>query len=151
MSDTSWRMDQFSTPAAPNSTSSQSSLEDHLRSGAANRAFLLLAPHVQDQLIARLQGMDSASQSDTFQRMGAMGLDDLLQLAGASEPGAGSTPAPAAVAPSSAQSQYRVRRGDSLSKIAQAQGITLKSVINANPQIANPDLIHPDQVINLPT
>lgn len=45
---------------------------------------------------------------------------------------------------------YTVQKGDSLSKIAKAHNITLSALIKANPQIENPDLIHPNQKIELP-
>lgn len=43
-----------------------------------------------------------------------------------------------------------VREGDSLSAIAAEFGASLGDVLALNPQIANPDLIHPGQEINLP-
>lgn len=46
---------------------------------------------------------------------------------------------------------YTVRRGDTLGAIARAYGVSLGSVIAANPQIWNPSLIYPGQVINIPT
>lgn len=46
---------------------------------------------------------------------------------------------------------YTVRRGDTLGKIAQAYGISLGSLVTANPQIWNPSLIYPGQVITIPT
>lgn len=45
---------------------------------------------------------------------------------------------------------YTVQKGDSLSKIAKAHNISLSAIIKANPQIENPDLIHPNQKIHLP-
>lgn len=45
---------------------------------------------------------------------------------------------------------YKVKKGDTLSKIAKAHKVTLKKLIAANPQIKNPDLIYPNQVINIP-
>lgn len=46
---------------------------------------------------------------------------------------------------------YTVRRGDTLGNIAQAYGVSLGSLIAANPQIWNPSLIYPGQIINIPT
>ncbi|MGH3913513.1 MAG: LysM peptidoglycan-binding domain-containing protein [Pseudonocardiaceae bacterium] len=45
---------------------------------------------------------------------------------------------------------YIVQRGDTLSEIAERFGVTLQNLIRANPQIPNPDLIHPGEVINIP-
>lgn len=49
----------------------------------------------------------------------------------------------------SAAAYYTVKKGDNLSKIAKAHGITLKKIINLNPQIKNPDLIHPGQKVRI--
>lgn len=46
---------------------------------------------------------------------------------------------------------YTVQRGDTMYTIAQRYGISLQSLINANPQISNPNLIQIGQVINIPT
>ncbi len=43
-----------------------------------------------------------------------------------------------------------VREGDSLSAIAEEVGTTLAEILSLNPQIANPDLIHPGQEVNIP-
>lgn len=45
---------------------------------------------------------------------------------------------------------YKVKKGDTLSKIAKANKVTLKKLIAANPQIKNPDLIHPGDIITIP-
>lgn len=45
---------------------------------------------------------------------------------------------------------YVVRSGDTLSGIARACDVNLRDLLAANPQIANPNLIHVDQQINLP-
>lgn len=46
---------------------------------------------------------------------------------------------------------YTVKRGDTLGNIAIAYGVSLGSLITANPQIWNPSLIYPGQIINIPT
>lgn len=57
---------------------------------------------------------------------------------------------PGGSAPSgSTAAYYTVKKGDNLSKIAKAHGITLKKIINLNPQIKNPDLIHPGQKVRI--
>ena len=45
---------------------------------------------------------------------------------------------------------HTVRRGDTLSGIAQQNGVSLQELLASNPQIKNPDLIHPGQQVNLP-
>ena len=45
---------------------------------------------------------------------------------------------------------YKVKKGDTLTKIAKTHKVTLKKLINANPQIKNPDLIHPGDIITIP-
>lgn len=47
-------------------------------------------------------------------------------------------------------STYTVKQGDTLWDISQRNGVTLKDVVDANPQIKDPDLILPGQEINLP-
>lgn len=42
-----------------------------------------------------------------------------------------------------------VKKGDTLSKIAKANNVTLKEVIEDNPQIKNPNLIHPGDKITI--
>jgi LysM repeat protein len=44
---------------------------------------------------------------------------------------------------------YTVERGDSLSRIAQENGISLRDLIDAN-DLSNPNLIHPGQVLVIP-
>jgi len=45
---------------------------------------------------------------------------------------------------------YKVRPGDTLSKIAKRNGISLAQLLKTNPQITNPDKIQVGQVVNLP-
>ncbi|HEU4320616.1 MAG TPA: LysM peptidoglycan-binding domain-containing protein [Acidimicrobiia bacterium] len=49
-----------------------------------------------------------------------------------------------------AASTYVVQKGDSMAKIASTFGIPLQTLIAANPQIPDPDLIRRGQVINIP-
>lgn len=44
---------------------------------------------------------------------------------------------------------HTVQRGETLSQIARQHGMSLSALIAANPQILNPDLIYPDQVIHI--
>jgi len=44
---------------------------------------------------------------------------------------------------------YEVQSGDYLGRIAQRSGISLARLLELNPQIENPDLIYPGQMINL--
>ncbi|MDQ0752710.1 LysM repeat protein [Streptomyces africanus] len=44
---------------------------------------------------------------------------------------------------------YVVKRGDTLSEIAVMYRVTLDQILEWNPQITNPDLIHPGQRIRV--
>lgn len=60
--------------------------------------------------------------------------------------------ASAPVTPSAPQAgSYTVVSGDTMSGIAQAQGITLDSLIAANPQITDPNVILPGQTLTIPS
>ena len=45
---------------------------------------------------------------------------------------------------------YTIKAGDTLSKIATRNGLTLAQLLQANPQITNPDRINVGDVVNLP-
>ena len=45
---------------------------------------------------------------------------------------------------------YKIQPGDTLSKIAKRNGISLAQLLKANPQLTNPDKIQVGQVVNLP-
>jgi uncharacterized YkwD family protein/spore coat assembly protein SafA len=45
---------------------------------------------------------------------------------------------------------YIVKKGDSLWKIAVKYQIGVKEIINANPQFENPDMIYPNDKVNIP-
>lgn len=47
--------------------------------------------------------------------------------------------------------RYIVRAGDTLFLIARRYGVTIQQILNANPQITNPDLIFVGQVLCIPT
>ncbi|WP_040952804.1 M14 family zinc carboxypeptidase [Gorillibacterium massiliense] len=47
-------------------------------------------------------------------------------------------------------SDYVVQRGDTLTRIAQRNGLTLTELAAANPQLNTADLLHPGQVIRIP-
>src|SRR5690606_20931137 len=49
-----------------------------------------------------------------------------------------------------AETAYKVQHGDTLWKIAHKFGLSLRSLINSNPQVHDPDLIFPGQEINIP-
>jgi LysM repeat protein len=60
------------------------------------------------------------------------------------------TLAPPVFAQSSCGNSYTVQAGDWMSKIAQKCGVTYSNLRAANPQVSNPSLIYPGQVLNLP-
>ena len=47
--------------------------------------------------------------------------------------------------------KYTVIKGDSMRKIAVKHQIGLDEIKNANPQVVNPELIYPGQLLNIPT
>ena len=47
--------------------------------------------------------------------------------------------------------EYVVQPGDTLSAIAEAHGVSLSALEAANPQIQNPNLIHPGEHVNIPS
>lgn len=52
--------------------------------------------------------------------------------------------------PQTQQKYHKVQPGESLWIIAQKYRISLSDLISANPQIKNPDLIYPGQIIVIP-
>jgi spore coat assembly protein SafA len=65
-------------------------------------------------------------------------------------PDTGSSPSLFSSGSSSFPSHYTVQPGDSLSLIASRYGIRLEALLQANPQITNPDLVYPGQTITIP-
>lgn len=59
-------------------------------------------------------------------------------------------PAPHDSAPQAGRATHPVQRGESLSAIASAYQVSLRAMLDANPQVLNPDVIYPDQLLNLP-
>jgi len=57
---------------------------------------------------------------------------------------------PGSAGANSAQANHTVRSGDTLSAIAQQNGVSLSALIAANPQIRNPNLIYPGQAVHIP-
>ncbi|MDR7270921.1 LysM repeat protein [Pelomonas saccharophila] len=53
-------------------------------------------------------------------------------------------------APPSEGGSYEVQRGDSLSGIAAANGVSVNALLAANPQLRNPDVIYPGTKLHLP-
>ncbi len=58
--------------------------------------------------------------------------------------------AAALASPAFAMVRHRVVKGDTMWKLSRAYGVSLQSVIDANPQVENPDLIYPDDILNIP-
>jgi lipoprotein-anchoring transpeptidase ErfK/SrfK len=56
-----------------------------------------------------------------------------------------------AAEPSQCESTYKIVRGDWLSRIAKRCGLSLKELLEANPEIENPARIYPGQLIVIPT
>ena len=58
--------------------------------------------------------------------------------------------AAALASPAFAMVRHKVVKGDTMWKLSRAYGVSLQSVIDANPQVQNPDLIYPDEILNIP-
>jgi LysM repeat protein len=54
------------------------------------------------------------------------------------------------VAPAPTPVLYTIKKGDTLSKVAKAHGITIEELLAANPAIKNPDRISEGQQITIP-
>ena len=54
-------------------------------------------------------------------------------------------------APAATPILYTIKKGETLSKIATAHGITLQQLLDANPTIKNPNQIREGQQITIPT
>jgi LysM repeat protein len=64
------------------------------------------------------------------------------------------TPSPSpefTAAPTPTPRVYRVKRGDSLSSIARKFDVTVQEILDANPQIENPDRIQPGDELTIPS
>ncbi len=115
-----------------------------------------------------LRGATTASDAaqivcNRYERPGIPHMDSRIAFAQAAfsgstptNPGSG-TPPPATggndspgQTPAAGGGDYTVRSGDTLSGIAARNGVSLSALIAANPQISNPNLIHPGQTIHLP-
>jgi len=70
----------------------------------------------------------------------------LAPSVGAASPSVGITPVPAAT-----PTLYTIKKGDTLLKIARANGISLDQLLHANPQIKNPNIVQLGQQIIIPT
>jgi spore coat assembly protein SafA len=119
-----------------------STLLNHLNSGnyaAAQRDF---AMYVHDSKGHVLQGLVNRRNEEAA-------------LFGSSAPGGTSTPATPSQpstpsAPPHGGGDYTVRSGDTLSAIAAHHGVSLSALEAANPQIRNPNLIHPGETVHIP-
>lgn len=59
------------------------------------------------------------------------------------------SPAAASASAAACGDTYVVQKGDYLTKIAKTCGVTYESLIKANPEIKNPSLIYPGQIIRI--
>lgn len=93
-----------------------------------------------EKLMGALAALSESERNSHFERLMGMTVDNAETIINdaikAGTQAAGST--------------YTVQKGDSLSKIAKAHGMSTDALIKANPAIKNPDLIYPNQKIVLP-
>ncbi|MET8684857.1 LysM peptidoglycan-binding domain-containing protein [Streptomyces sp. NPDC004732] len=69
---------------------------------------------------------------------------------GTSKPTSPGTPDRKPGSSSVAATTYKVKKGDSLTKIAARHGVSYKALIAANKQIRNPNMIYVNQTVNIP-
>jgi LysM repeat protein len=69
--------------------------------------------------------------------------DELVHIPGSHAPVQGPTPVPPHVM------TYVVRPGDTMSGIAAAHNLSLAALVAANPQVTNPNVIHPGEILTL--
>lgn len=104
--------------------------------------------NVQDQSVGASADQSVAASADAD----AVSADAVVAEEVAPQEVAPVAEVPAAVpeAAVAAPVEVSVQEGDSLSAIAAANGVDLDSLIAANPEIENPDLIYPGQLLRLP-
>ena len=124
--------------------SRQSGIGEHLRSMASDGSMKALNAEAQERLINAVEAMSHAAQGSFFAHFEGLSSEKLKAI------GEGADPSLFYADGETKTRQYSVRRGDSLSKIAAAHKVSLAKLIAANPEIDNPDLIQPDQIIKLP-
>lgn len=90
--------------------------------------------------------------------LGLLFLPTLLGFGGGDEPSASRSPSPSAsrsIAPTATPAPtpvvYIIKKGDTLSKIAVANGLTTQQLLDANPTIKDPNKIIVGQAITIPT
>lgn len=94
-----------------------------------------------------------ADQSEGAQRGRAAYANDIYANAGGTpgtQPDPVPDPDPAPQPDPGNAGSVTVQRGDTLSGIAQRNGVSLPDLLAANPQIRNPNLIYPGQTVHLP-
>lgn len=104
--------------------------------------------------IPRLAGMAGAV---ALAAIALFFLPALLGVGGGDEPGASRSPSPSpsrSIAPTATPAPtpvvYIIKRGDTLSKIAVANGLTTQELLDANPDIKDPNKIIVGQAITIP-
>jgi nucleoid-associated protein YgaU len=122
----------------------QSGIGEHLRSMAGEGSMKALDADAQKRLISEVEAMSHSAQGSFFDHFKRLSSEQLKAI------GEGADPSLFYADGENRAQKYTVRRGDTLSKIAAAHKVALTQLLAANPQIENPDLIYPDQVIKLP-
>jgi hypothetical protein len=135
------------TSSDANATPTRASMEEYLAQGDPQGGFPSLGQDLQGRVLDALGNMDAMERSEMMRRLREMTVADREQVVGEIvHTGVG----PVQTADQGDTRHYTVKSGDSLYKISRAYNVGLQALIQANPQIKNPDLIHPNQVINLP-
>lgn len=125
---------------------SREEIANYLGESDAEGGFSGLESNVQTNLIDAVTKLTGMEQSETLQRLRNMDSASATSVIGQLLQGQG----PTKMAEQGDTKHYTVKPGDSLWKISRAYNIGLKALTDANPQIKNPDLIHPGQTIHIP-
>ena len=132
----------------PQGVQGQAQTSDGSTAGGVQASSQMQAPAANSRQVANGTSADSPVDSPVDSQADASADSPVDSQADASADSPVESQGEAGATP--ANGSYTVKPGDTLWDIAAANGISLQSLIEANPQISNPDLIYPGQNVNIP-